>query len=71
MATETRRICIGLRGEVTGLEVERDLMPASLVAERRLLLTVGTRRAARNAWSAARRIVELVIQNGGNVVEIE
>ena len=53
-------------------EIER--MPASLDAERRLLATVGTRRAVRNAWSAARRIVELIMEvdavRGWNRVEL-
>lgn len=70
MATETRRICIGLLGDALGVEVESD-RPASFAGERRLLLTVGTRRAERNAWSAARRIVELVMEDGGSVVVTE
>lgn len=71
MATETRRICIGLLGEAVGVEVESDRAPASFAAEMMLLVTVGTRRAVQNAWSAARRIVELVVLDGVSVVETE
>lgn len=71
MATETRRICIGLLVAVVGEFVEIERIPASLVAERRLLFSAGARRAVRNVRSAARRMLWDGDGDGGGEVGIE
>lgn len=56
------------------VDVDRDLMPASLVAEaKRDDARAGTRRAVRDARIAARRIVGMGVdaEDGGEVVDEE